>query len=37
MALSEQTSQPSLRRVRANADGVTTFIWDSSDYLAEQN
>ncbi len=26
-----------LRRVRANADGVTTFIWDGSDYLAEQN
>jgi YD repeat-containing protein len=26
-----------LRRVRANADGVATFIWDGSDYLAEQN
>lgn len=26
-----------LRRVRANAGGVTTFIWDGADYLAEQN
>jgi hypothetical protein len=37
MALSNQGSQPSLRRVRANADGVTTFIWHGSDYLAEQD
>ncbi len=37
MALSDQTTQPSLRQVRANANGVTTFIWDGSDYLAEQN
>jgi hypothetical protein len=35
MAHSDQTSQPSLRW--GNAEGVTTFIWDGSDYLAEQN
>jgi hypothetical protein len=35
MALSDQTSQLSL--FKASADGVATFIWDGSDYLAEQN
>lgn len=25
-----------LRRVRADADGVTTFIWDGSDSLGEE-